>query len=474
MSTAIWWIRRDLRLADNQALAAARQYDRVIPVYILDPVLWTSDWVGEKRQAFLLAGLRELDHALQARGSRLIVRLGDPAEELTKLVQETHAAAIWAEADYSPYARKRDQAIAKTLSLILVAGVTLFEPGQVMKNDGTPYVVYTPFSKTCKLFPAPTAADCLPAPDYLNPCSLPSLGIPDMPALPASVPFHAGEAEGQRRLHAFAGQWQDPIRHYAERRDRLDLAGTSTLSPYLRLGMVSVRQVAAQAWECLAAARLAGDKEAQRGAEVWLNELLWREFYIHILYHFPYVRQSSFRPEYDGLAWENDEGQFLAWQEGRTGYPVVDAAMRQLSATGWMHNRGRMIVASFLVKDLLIDWRWGENWFMQQLVDGDPAANNGGWQWTAGTGTDAAPYFRIFSPVSQSQRFDPEGQFIRRWLPELNNVPLARLHAPWEMSAAEQKAARCIIGQDYPAPMIDRTQTRPRTLQAYAEARDSR
>jgi deoxyribodipyrimidine photo-lyase len=474
MNTAIWWIRRDLRLADNQALAAARQYDRVIPVYILDPGLWASDWVGEKRQAFLLAGLRQLDNDLQARGSRLIIRLGNPAEELTKLVQETHAAAIWAEADYSPYARQRDQAIAQTLPLILVAGVSLFEPGQVMKNDGTPYVVYTPFSKTCKLFPPPTAAECLPAPDYLNPCSFASLGIPDTPALPASVPFPAGEAEGQRRLHAFAGQWQGPIGQYGERRDRLDLAGTSTLSPYLRLGMVSVRQVAAQAWDCLAAARQAGDKEAQHGAEVWLNELLWREFYIHILYHFPHVRESSFRPEYDGMAWENDAEQFLAWQEGRTGYPVVDAAMRQLLATGWMHNRGRMIVASFLVKDLLIDWRWGENWFMQQLVDGDPAANNGGWQWTAGTGTDAAPYFRIFSPVSQSQRFDPDGQYIRRWLPELKDVPLARLHAPWEMSAAEQNAARCIIGQDYPAPIVDRTQTRPRTLQAYAEARSSR
>lgn len=474
MATAIWWIRRDLRLTDNQALAAARQYDRVIPVYILDPVLWTSDWVGEKRQAFLLAGLRQLDSALQARGSRLIIRLGDPAEELAKLVQETHAAAIWAEADYSPYARKRDQAIAPTLPLILVAGVSLFEPGQVVKNDGTPYVVYTPFSKTCQLFPPPTAAECLPAPDYLNPCSLPSLGIPDTPALSASIPFPAGETEGQRRLHAFAGQWQDPIRYYAERRDRLDLAGTSTLSPYLRLGMVSVRQVAVQAWTCITAAPLAGDKEAQRGAEVWLNELLWREFYIHILYHFPYVRQSSFRPEFDGMAWENDAEQFLAWQEGRTGYPVVDAAMRQLLATGWMHNRGRMIVASFLVKDLLIDWRWGENWFMQQLIDGDPAANNGGWQWTAGTGTDAAPYFRIFSPVSQSQRFDPDGQFIRHWLPELTRVPLARLHAPWEMSATEQKAAHCIIGQDYPAPIVDRTQTRPRTLQTYAEARGSR
>ena len=472
MSIAIWWIRRDLRLSDNQALAAAGQHEQLLPVYILDPTLWSSDWVGEKRQAFLLGGLRQLDQALRVRGSRLIIRLGSPLEQLTKLVRATNAAAIYAEGDYSPYARQRDKTIAATLPLQLLPGVSLFQPGDVLKKDGTPYVVYTPFSQVCKALPQPQASDLLPVPTRIStPSDIFSYAIPDTPALPATVPFVPGEAEGQRRLEQFAGQWRHPIGQYAQRRDRLDLEGTSTLSPYLRAGMVSVRQAAVQAWSCYAAAHEAGDHDAQRGAEVWLNELLWREFYQHILYHFPHVRQGSFRPEYDRLDWVNDEEQFRALQVGQTGFPVVDAAMRQLEMTGWMHNRGRMIVASCLVKDLLINWRWGERWFMQQLLDGDPAANNGGWQWAAGTGTDAAPYFRIFNPITQGQKFDPEGQYIRRWLPELRQVPDKHIHTPWKMSPSEQELAHCLIGHDYPFPIIDRSQTRERTLQAYVQAR---
>lgn len=471
MSTAIWWIRRDLRLADNQPLAAAARHQRVIPLYILDSTLWSSPWVGERRQAFLLEGLRQLDQLLQARGSRLIVRLGHPVEELHRLVQETGAAAIYAEADYSPYARRRDAQVAAALPLTLLPGVSLFTPGEIVKKDGSPYVVFTPFSQACKQFPQPAAADLCPAPSTLPPVNgVHSLAIPESPT-PSSGLFPAGEQEGQRRLTAFAGQWMAPIRHYADRRDRLDLEGTATLSPYLRLGMVSIRQAVVSARACIAAAPRVGDQDAQRGAEVWLNELLWREFYIHILYHFPHVRRGSFRPEYDQIQWLNDVSQFHAWQAGQTGFPVVDAAMRHLQHIGWMPNRARMIVASFLVKDLLIDWRWGETYFMQQLIDGDPAANNGGWQWTAGTGTDAAPYFRIFSPVSQSQRFDPEGEYIRRWLPELARVPRERIHAPWAMTPLEQQAAGCLIGHTYPAPLIDRQQTRERTLMAYAAAR---
>ena len=469
MTTAIWWIRRDLRLGDNQALAAAARHAQVIPVFILDGALWHSEWVGEKRLAFLVASLRELEQELQARGSRLVVRQGSPLPVLTELVQETNAAAIYAEADYSPYARQRDAAIARVLPLQLQPGVSLFAPGDVLKQDGTPYVVYTPFSKVCKTLPQPTAADLLPAPEHLpGPVDIPSLPLPDKPVLPATVPFGPGAVEAQRRLEVFAGQWHGPIAGYAEQRDRLDLDGTSTLSPYLRFGMVSIRQVVVKAWQGIAAAHAAGDKAAQRGAEVWLNELLWREFYMHILYHFPHVRRGSFRAEYDGMAWRTDEAQLAAWQAGLTGFPVVDAAMRQMNETGWMHNRGRMIVASFLVKDLLINWQAGEKWFMQQLVDGDPAANNGGWQWTAGTGTDAAPYFRIFNPVNQSQKFDPAGDYIRRWVPELAHVPTRYIHVPWEMPLAEQRATGCFIGQTYPTPLIDRRQTRGRTLEAYA------
>jgi deoxyribodipyrimidine photo-lyase len=234
--------------------------------------------------------------------------------------------------------------------------------------------------------------------------------------------------------------------------------------------MLSARQAAAAA--PLAMER-APDAAARQGAETWLNELIWREFYIHILHHFPHVRRHSFRPELEAIPWANDEAAFAAWCAGRTGYPVVDAAMRQLAETGWIHNRARMIVASFLVKDLLIDWRWGERWFMQHLLDGDPAANNGGWQWTASTGTDAAPYFRIFNPVLQGQKFDPDGAYVRPWLPELAGVPGEFIHQPWAMPVEMQRRARCVVGQDYPAPVVDHTQARERTLAAYGQARQA-
>jgi deoxyribodipyrimidine photo-lyase len=252
-------------------------------------------------------------------------------------------------------------------------------------------------------------------------------------------------------------------------RNRLDVTGTSQLSPYLRFGMLSARQAAAAALSAVVAAR---DAQARKGAETWLNELIWREFYVAILYHFPEVRQHSFRADLRDIAWENGETAFAAWREGRTGYPVVDAAMRQLVREGWMHNRARMIVASFLVKDLLIDWRWGERWFMQHLVDGDPAANNGGWQWTAGTGTDAAPYFRVFNPVLQGKRFDPDGAYVRHWVPELRRVPEKFVHQPWKMPLNVQEAVGCLIGQDYPAPIVDHAWARERVLAAYTEAKE--
>ena len=244
--------------------------------------------------------------------------------------------------------------------------------------------------------------------------------IPDEPWLPPAVPFPPGEAEALRRLRAFAGDATAPIRGYVDDRNRMDLDGTSQLSPYLRFGMVSAQRAAVAA---LNAMEQATDAPARQGAETWLTELIWREFYMAILHHFPHVLEQAFQERLRSIPWQNDEAEFAAWCEGRTGYPVVDAAMRQLVTTGWMHNRARMIVASFLVKDLLIDWRWGERFFMQHLVDGDPAANNGGWQWTAGVGTDAAPYFRVFNPSLQGAKFDPLGDYVRRWVPELGQVP---------------------------------------------------
>jgi deoxyribodipyrimidine photo-lyase len=265
-------------------------------------------------------------------------------------------------------------------------------------------------------------------------------------------------------LAAFVTGPDAPIFRYGADRNQLDLDGTSQLSPYLRMGMISARQAVVAALNAIAAAP---SPEARKGAETWFNELIWREFYMSILYHFPHVQRRSFRPQYDAIPWRNDREEFAAWCAGKTGYPVVDAAMRQLLATGWMHNRARMITASFLVKDLLINWQWGEKWFMQHLVDGDPAANNGGWQWTAGTGTDAAPYFRIFNPTMQGVKFDPDGVYIRRWLPELANVPDKYIYEPHLMGTAVQEKSNCIIGRDYPTPIVDHRLARQRTLAAY-------
>ncbi len=461
MSTAIWWIRRDLRVSDNQALAAAlSQAEQVLPVFVLDPKLLNSSYVGEKRLAFLYAGLRALDNDLRQRGSGLVVRSGDPVHVLTDLQREVGAGAILAEADHSPFARRRDQRAARLLPLHLVPGLTVHSPHEVVKADGTPYTVFTPFSKAWLGHPWP--GDALPAPDWIPTLAgVMSEDIPASPPLSTQIPFQAGETEAQRRLDAFI---ENAVYSYGDERNRMDLAGTSGLSPYLRFGMLSARQVVAAARQTEAQAT---DAQSRRSAETWLNELIWREFYIAILYHFPSVRQTAFRPALRNLAWVNDLDDFDAWAQGRTGYPVVDAAMRQLLQTGWMHNRARMIAASFLTKDLLVDWRWGERHFMQHLIDGDPAANNGGWQWTAGTGTDAAPYFRIFNPVTQSQKFDPDGAFIRRFVPELVNVPNEFIHTPWMMTSDLQTRIGCLIGKDYPAPIVDHKLARERVLSVY-------
>ena len=289
----------------------------------------------------------------------------------------------------------------------------------------------------------------MPAPEQITT----QAGIPcdPLPKYRISPLFPAGEQEALVRLEEFLHQ---RIYVYSENRDRMDLEGTSALSPYLRFGMLGLRQAVQSAQQAMSGAKNAAYK---RSAEIWLNELIWREFYIQILYHFPQVSKRAFNTDLANIPWRNDESEFEAWKEGRTGVPIVDAAMRQLKETGWMHNRARMIVASYLVKDLLIDWRWGEAWFMENLLDGDLAANNGGWQWTAGTGTDAAPYFRIFNPVLQSAKFDPNAEYIRKWVPQLRKLDARDIHAPWEKG---------IKVNGYPErPIVERD--KERTLQAY-------
>ncbi len=469
--TAIWWIRRDLRLHDNPALHAALAHGRVVPVFVADPTLLggRSHRNATRRRAFLFGALESLDRELRARGARLIARAGRPAEVLAALLAETGADLIVAGEDYGPYARRRDAAVQAALPLRLTAGPTVHHPQSVRKADGGPYTVFTPFSKAWLALPRPRPDDVLKAPDALP-------ALPDdwrserLAASPSShEAFPADERVARERLRRFVAGADAPVSRYHAERDLLGVAGTSSLSPYLRFGLLSAREAVVGALNAVAHAQ---EPASAQGAQTWLNELIWREFYQGILYHFPNVLRTAFNPALRDIAWRAAPQDLEAWQAGLTGVPVVDAAMRQLAETGWMHNRARMIVASFLVKDLLIDWRAGEQWFMDQLIDGDPAANNGGWQWTAGVGTDAAPYFRIFNPVLQGRKFDPTGDYIRRYVPELAGLPDRAIHEPWTLTPLEQRQHGVVIGEHYPAPIVDRTVARTRTLRAYQAARE--
>jgi deoxyribodipyrimidine photo-lyase len=464
MARSIIWFRRDLRLADNAALLAGIRQGEVIPAFVIDPALLNSDRVGPKRAAWLAANVRELDRSLRERGSQLIVRRGEPAAELIKLARETQAANVFFNLDLTPYAQRRDQRVALELEQngITVESfddMTVHHPEEVVTQTGRPYQVFTAFKKAWLGLPKPAADDVEALPEQmplLASVSSLALDVDDKIELPT-----AGEAAALDRLNEFL---EETIYGYGTGRNLLDRKATSFLSPYLRFGALSIRQAY---WGAKAAIDLATSQEAQTGAEAWLNELIWREFYQALLYHFPHTIKLPLREQFVNFEWLDDSAAFNAWCEGRTGYPVVDAAMRMLNATGWMHNRARMIVASFLTKDLLIDWRKGERYFMQQLIDGDSASNVGGWQWAAGVGADAQPFFRVFNPTLQGQRFDPDGVFVKQWLPELRGVPIELVHEPWKLSASDQQQYGVIIGRDYPAPIVDHGFARDRALRHY-------
>jgi len=471
MTRSIVWFRRDLRLSDHAALTAAIRQGEVIPSFVIDPQLLNSDRMGAKRVAWLAANLRELDRSLRQRGSQLIVRRGEPAAELLKLARETDATNLYFNLDLTPYARRRDQRVALELEAQGVTvetfdDLTIHHPEDLVTLTGRPHQVFTVFKRAWLALAKPAMDEVTALPEQL-PLSVEVASLPidfeECFELPA-----AGEDAALDRLNDFL---EETIYGYGEGRNLLDRAATSFLSPYLRFGTLSIRQAY---WGAKAAIDLATTKEAQQGAEAWLNELIWREFYLALLYHFPHTINQPLREQYRDFEWLEDDESFAAWCEGRTGYPVVDAAMRMLNATGWMHNRARMIVASFLTKDLLIDWRQGERYFMRQLIDGDSASNAGGWQWAAGVGADAQPFFRVFNPTLQGQRFDPEGLFVKQWLPELANVPIEWVHEPWKMKLGDQQKYNVIIGRDYPAPIIEHRFARERALQHYRNRSNSK
>jgi deoxyribodipyrimidine photo-lyase len=375
-------------------------------------------------------------------------------------LKETGAERVWAEADITAYARRRDARVAEALPVEFMPGLTALAPGSVLKGDGQPYVVFTPFARRWKQEAEYQVGSVLPLPDRVDFISeLESVEISEG-AEDRNTRFPAGEEQAGLRLRDFIESRR--VFDYTQERDRLDHEATSLLSPYLRFGMLSARQAIYAAQEAINAAVGEGPLAS---ASQWLDELIWREFYHHILFHYPEVQFQSFRPAYRQFNWVDDRDVFEAWKNGRTGYPIIDAAMRQLKAEGWMPNRTRMLTASFLAKHLLLDWRWGERWFMRNLIDGDVAANNGGWQWAAGTGTDAAPYFRIFNPTLQAKKHDPDGAYVRRWVPELAGLPANQIHEPWKLSALERNAAGASRS---PMPIVEHAWARQRALDRLA------
>lgn len=425
----IFWFRRDLRLNDNAGLYhALKSGVPVLPIFIFDRhILDELEDKKDRRVEFIHLALEQLQSQLRKLGSKLDVRYGVPEKIFPQLLKDYRVARVYTNHDYEPYAQQRDAAIG---SLLAASGVgfhtfkdqVILEKEEVMKDDGTPYTIFTPYSRKWKATLTPFHLKAYPSLKYKkNFLQQPPKEIPSLESMgfeAAGLPFPPPT-------------WKaDVIRHYKEQRNIPSLPGTSRLSVHLRFGTISIRELA---------------HEAGALNETFLNELIWRDFYHMILWHFPRVLGHAFKPEYDKIAWRNQEHEFDAWCKGQTGYPIVDAGMRELNDTGFMHNRVRMIVASFLSKHLLIDWRWGEGYFARRLLDYDLAANNGGWQWAAGSGCDAAPYFRVFNPTLQTKKFDPELKYIRKWVPEFEEF-------------------------NYPPPIVDHEFARKRCLETYAKA----
>lgn len=469
--TAIVWYRRDLRVSDHPALmAAVAGAEPVVPFFCIDPALLGGRFASGPRTQFMLEALADLSDSLSARGSGLIVRVGDPATELVSLARQVGADTVHATVDAGPFARRRDRAAGMALAEV---GVTLRgHPGlfavdnldAVRTGAGAPFQVFTPFYR------AWLAADRrevleppgnLPAlPDAVAPQPLPELAALGL-SNPLTDPMRGGEQAGLLRWRQFREHGLDG---YGRGRDDLGSDASSRLSPYLHFGCLSPRMLESD-----------GAAGEETGPEEFRRQLAWRDFYAQVIRAFPDNRRHEHQSRYrDRVAWRRDESDFARWQAGLTGFPLVDAGMRQLAAEGWMHNRARLVVGSFLTKELGIDWRWGERHFMELLLDGDVASNNGNWQWIASVGVDPQPVSRrILSPTRQQERFDPSGAYVRRWVPELAGVATERLIEPWTMSAEEQLSSGCVIGEDYPAPIVDRRDARAAALERFRQAAEA-
>lgn len=462
------WYRQDLRTAGHPALhAAAQTACPILPVYIWAPEEEGPWAAGGASKVWLHESLARLDDALGALGSRLVFRYGPALEALAALIEETNAGAVYWNRRYEPAARARDASVKQELGKRGVDaksfnGSLLFEPWEVETQQGGPYKVFTPFWKACQKQAEPPAP--VPAPEKLAaPTKRPySLKLDDLRLRPG-IPWDKGirrtwtpgEEAAHDRLQGFA---REAAAAYDGGHDRPDQDGTSRLSPHLHFGELSPHQV----WHTIMQAT-----EPGKGAVKFLSEVGWREFAHHLLYHFPETPVEPLRPEFRAFPWRKDPRSLEAWQQGKTGYPMVDAGMRQLWETGWMHNRVRMLAASFLTKHLLIPWQEGARWFWDTLVDADLANNTLGWQWTAGCGADAAPYFRIFNPFSQGEKFDPQGDYVRRYVPELAGLPNRWLHRPWDAPVQVLRDAGVRLGETYPEPVVDHFAARDRALAAY-------
>ena len=478
----LFWHRRDLRGSDNLGLAAARsQSSKIVGVFCLDPHILQRDDIAPARVTYMIGCLEELQQTYLQAGSELLIIQETPVKGIPLLATTLNAQAVYWNLDVEPYARERDASVEEALQEQGIAVHThwdqlLHSPGKIFtKATGKPYTVYTPFWKNwikqLKAKPGEKLADLEGLTDEEKEKAL-SVGVINLPTAKDlgyswdyPLPLSPGESAAKERLTEFGDiVWQPLLHHalteYHEQRDFPAVDGTSRLSAALKFGAIGIRTV----WQVVQSSyEVSRSDETRKNIQTWQQELAWREFFQHCLYFFPELAQGAYRPAFKNFPWENNEECFQAWCEGKTGYPIVDAAMRQLNETGWMHNRCRMIVANFLTKDLIINWQWGEKYFMQKLYDGDLAANNGGWQWSASSGMDQKP-LRIFNPVSQAKRFDPEGEYIRMWLPELSSLETEYL-VTGKIPADERDAC------GYPAPIVDHSQQQRKFKKIYKEVK---